>query len=874
MDMDVIVSHINADFDAFASMVAANRLYPDAKLVFPGSQEKKLRDFINEFQPVEALRLKDLDLTEVKRLIVVDTKSPDRIGKLKSLLKKPSVTVHLYDHHPHRDGDIRGKLEVIEEVGSTATIFTEIFREKKIQPTPMEATLLMLGIYEETGNLLFPNTTERDLKAAAWLLKHGSSLRIVSAYMKTEISKEEVELLNELVKTATDMVVHGVRVRIAKASRGVYFGDAAHLAHRMMDMEDIDALVLLLRMEGKVVMIGRSRAHEFDVAEALEKFGGGGHSTAASATVKEQPLEILEEEVAETIRSTVRPMTVARDVMTKPVISIDEGKAVKDAEAMMTRYGINVLPVVKKGLYRGVISRETVEKAIFHGFRKSPVTDFANTDFMTAEPGTPQRDIESMMIEHNQRFMPVIENGKIVGAITRTDLLRAMYEDYLRKSRISETVPEEKTFAGKNVATWLRDKFPEELFEVLKTAGNIAEELSMNAFLVGGSVRDLLRGEKNLDIDIVIEGDGVAFAKELASELGAKVNVHERFATAKIKKDSMRLDVATARTEYYETPAALPRVKMSSIKKDLYRRDFTINTLAVKLNPRDFGQLVDFFGGQRDLKDRTIRVLHNLSFVEDPTRAFRAVRFAERFGFKLSKQTHNLIKSTLRMDLFDRLSGSRLYDELSLTFEEAEPFRVVKRLSEYGLLSVIHRDLVLTEELEQLLVSVHDTLLWFALSFQEEKPERTVIYLTALVSQLKDEQKEEALIRLAVPPRVKKSVIKDTHYAHGLLRRMPLKDPALIYDALSGFELETVLFAMALTKEEVVKKEISRYFLELRKVKPVLTGRDLKNLGIEPGPIYSNILREVLAGKLRGELKTREDEERFVKEKLAGLKAG
>ncbi|MEJ2324073.1 MAG: CBS domain-containing protein [Nitrospirota bacterium] len=872
--MDIIVSHINADFDAYASMVAARRLYPGAKLVFPGSQEKKLREFISEFHPAEVVRLKDLEASEVDRIILVDTKSPDRIGKLKVLADSPGVKVHLYDHHPHKDGDLRGVVEVIEEVGSTATIFAEIFKKKDIHPTPMEATLLMLGIYEETGNLLFPSTTERDMRAAAWLLKHGASLRIVSAYMKTEISKEEVELLNELVKTSKDLVEHGVRIRIAKASRGVYFGDAAHLAHRMMDMEDIDAIVLLLRMEGKVVMIGRSRAHEFDVAEALEKFGGGGHPTAASATVKEQPLEILEEQVVEVVRRAVRPMTVARDVMTRPVISIEEGKTVKDAESMMTRYGVNVLPIVKRGRYRGVVSRETVEKAIFHGFRKSPVMDFANTDFMTAEPDTPQREIERMMIEHNQRFMPVLREGAIMGAITRTDLLRAMYEDYLRKSRISEITAEEKTFGGKNLGSLLKDKYPEHIFDILKTAGRIADGLGYSAFLVGGSVRDLLRGEKNLDIDIVIEGDGVAFAKELASSLGARINVHERFATAKIRKDGTRLDVATARTEYYETPAALPRVKMSSIKKDLYRRDFTINTLAVKLNPRDFGQLVDFFGGQRDLKDKTIRVLHNLSFVEDPTRAFRAVRFAERFGFKLSKQTHNLIKSALKMDLFDRLSGSRLYEEICLTFEEAEPFRVVKRFDEYGLLKVVLNDLALTEELENLLVSVHETLLWFALSFQEDEPDKRVLYLMALLSQLKDEQKKEALERLDAPPRVRKSIIKGSHQAQGLLRRMPLGDPASIFYAMSGLELETVLAAMASTKDEDVKKEISRYFLELRKVKTSITGEDLKRLGIEPGPVYSEIFREIMARKLRGELKTKEDEERFVKDKLTGLKAG
>ena len=194
----------------------------------------------------------------------------------------------------------------------------------------------------------------------------------------------------------------------------------------------------------------------------------------------------------------------------------------------------------------------------------------------------------------------------------------------------------------------------------------MAEGLGYGAYLVGGSVRDLLRGEENLDLDIVIEGDGIAFARVLGEKLGAKVRTHQKFATAQIFVDSLKLDVATARTEYYESPAALPKVETSSIKKDLYRRDFTINTLAVKLNSRDFGVLIDFFGGQRDLREKAIRVLHNLSFVEDPTRAFRAVRFAERFGFKISRHTENLIKSTLEMNLFDMLSGPRLFEELRL----------------------------------------------------------------------------------------------------------------------------------------------------------------------------------------------------------------
>ncbi|MDZ4383153.1 MAG: CBS domain-containing protein, partial [Thermodesulfovibrionia bacterium] len=325
--------------------------------------------------------------------------------------------------------------------------------------------------------------------------------------------------------------------------------------------------------------------------------------------------------------------------MTSPVKSILIDDIIKNAEQTMTRYGVNVLPVLQDDIYKGIISREVVEKALFHGFGKSKVSEFCTTDAITAAPNTPMQEVEAFMIEQNQRFMPVIENEQIIGAITRTDLLRSLYEDLLRKDRIGEEQVAGKAIGGRNLSSTMKAKFPKEIFEILRLSGEVAKELNFSAYLVGGSVRDLLRGEANFDIDIVIEGDGIIFAQALGKKLKAKVKTHQRFGTAVVITDTLKFDVATARTEYYESPGALPKVEMSSIKKDLYRRDFTINTLAIKLNPENFGQLIDFFGGQRDLKEKTIKILHNLSFIEDPTRAFRAIRFSERFGFKLSKHT-------------------------------------------------------------------------------------------------------------------------------------------------------------------------------------------------------------------------------------------
>ncbi|SPP99557.1 PolyA polymerase family protein [Candidatus Sulfobium mesophilum] len=862
--MKLITSHINADFDALASMMAAKRIYPDAEMVFPGSQERKVRDFIEVFHPADFRRLRDIDFSTVTQLIIVDAKHADRLGPLSTLLSQKGIKIHIYDHHPFEENDIRRDQEMIEEVGATATLFTELLRDRKLHPTPMEATILTLGIYEETGSLLFPSTTTRDLLAVAYLLKRGANLNIVSSYIKMDLNRQELDLLNELLASSAEVVLRGLRVMIAKASRDSYVGDAAHLAHKIMEMEDVDAVVILLEMQGKILLVARSRARELDVAELMKEFGGGGHPTAASATIKEASLEMAADKLKILLDKHIKHGKVAVDVMTSPVITTQWDSAIKEAADTMTRYGVNVLPIIRDEKYVGLISREIVEKALFHGFKRNKCIEFSTSDAATVGKDTPVRDIEAIMIEQNQRFMPVIEEGNIIGAITRTDLLRVIYEDFLRKRRLDKEGTHERSPTGRNLSTLLRDRFPDEVHRILVLAGNVADDMGANAYLVGGSVRDLLLGHANLDIDIVIEGDGIRFAKELGEKLKAQVRSHHRFGTANITLDKLKLDVATARTEYYESPAALPKVEMSSIKKDLYRRDFTINTLAIKLNARSFGLLIDFFGGQRDLREKTIRVLHNLSYVEDPTRAFRAVRFAERFGFKLSRHSENLIKSAIQMNLFERLSGSRLFDELLIAFSETNPVKTLKRLSDYGLLKIIHKNLVLDEKLESTLSSMYETLAWHTLLFLDEKVDKGVLYLIALLSNLDDEQRAEALHRLAPPGATREIIQQSIAESAEILGKLPLNDPVGIYHLLSPKRVELILFSMAITKDNRKKKEISQFLVELRKTKPFLTGRDLKKLGLPEGPLYSRIFRELLDKRLRGTMRTAEDEKKYV----------
>ncbi len=869
--MQIITTHLNADFDAIASCMSAKKLYPEAVVVLPGSMERRVKLFFESFHPFEIKKIKDIEPDKVKTLIVVDTRSVQRIGELSQFLKK-GVKVHLYDHHPKTDEDIKAEFELTEQIGALASLFTEIFRKKNISITPLEATLLCLGIYEETGCLLFPSTTSRDVEAVAYLLKRGANLNIVSQFLKEELSREEISLLNELLNSLQEHLINGIRINIG---HGVQEEpqDISHIAHKLMDIIDTDALFLIIEMQDKILIIGRSNTPQVDVGLILSQFGGGGHWAAGSATLKEMPITLLIEELLKFAKEYIKPQRVAKDLMTTPVISVQLDRTIKEVEEMMTKYGINAIPVLKGESFMGVITRGVVEKAIFHGLKKSKVADFATTDAYTAEEDTPLWEIEKNMIELNQRFVPILKEQKVVGVITRTDILRNLYEELIRKFKISK--PQESEESRRNVLNLMKEFLSEEVYEILRNAGKLAEEMGYGAYLVGGSVRDLLMRRPSPDIDIVVEGDGIVFARELAKRIDGKVTPHPRFATAKILKEIKKngevkkfyIDIATARTEYYESPAALPKVETSSIKKDLYRRDFTINALAVKLNTKDFGLLIDFFGGQRDTKDKKIRVLHNLSFVEDPTRAIRAIRFSEKLGFKISKHTENLMKLAVKMNIFEKLKGPRLYEELILLLKETLPHNSIKRLRDYGLLKLIHptiEEKAIYNDLEK----AYETIQGIELLFLKEEYRKEFIYLMVILWNLSHAEREEFLQRICSPVNIKKELIENIRSAQKTLQLFTPEDSqqfnVKVYSILKPLNIETIILMMIYAKEWQ-KKAIFNYLTRLKDIKPLITGEDLKKIGIQPGPVYRKILENVLKEKLQGRLLSKEEEIEFAK---------
>ena len=876
-DLTVITTHINADFDALASMLAAQKLYPDALVVFPGSQEKNLRNFFIKSMVYlfNMSDIKDVDLSNLKRLVLVDTKQPSRIGKFAAILDRPDIDIHIYDHHPPMSNDIKGNYEVHCLTGATVSILTEIIKDKGIDISPDEATIMCLGIYEDTGSFTFPSTTEKDFTAAAFLLSKGANLNMVSNLISREISPEQVGILNDMIQAATRYNINGVEIVITTVSTDNYVSDFAFLVQKMVKMENLDAIFAIARMGDKMYIVARSRIPEVDVGAIVTPLGGGGHTFAASASIKGKTLAQIEQKLTEILYSKIRPRNRAKDLMSSPVIRIGDDVSCKEAGNLLTRYNINALLVTQKhdGTEDliGFITRQIIEKALHHGLDHIRVKEYMTTELASVAPDSGLLEIQEKIIENKQRILPVIDNGVITGVITRTDLLNILVgQSKLTSSSSPDLLKEPVHARTRNILKFMKERLSPRIFDMLQVIGEKADELGCNAYVVGGFVRDLFLYRTNEDLDIVIEGDGIVFAKKYAKFVNARIHSYEKFGTAVIIfQDGFKIDVASARMEYYKFPAALPTVEMGSIKLDLFRRDFTVNTLAIQLKPNKFGLLIDFFSAQKDIKEKSIRVLHNLSFVEDPTRVFRAIRFEQRFGFSIGKLTSGLIENAVKMDFFKRLSGRRVFAELRQILEEENPQAAIKRLDEYDLLNVAHPSIELNNHMISLLNSVKKVLSWHDLLFLEEPYMKWAVYFLALTRYCDKKTADEICMRIELAPRYKTIFCKERFDADKSIlwmeQNLPVKN-STIYKRLAVFRIELILYMMAATKHETVKRSISNYVTRLRHIHTSVKGKDLKKMGIEPGPIYREILQAVLDAKLNGQLKTRNDELDFVKE--------
>ena len=856
--MRIITTHLSADFDAFAAAVTAVRLYPDHRVLFPGSQEAAVRRFLAENPyPYPELKLRQARRETFEHAVVVDTSAPARLGEVWDLVERAGCPVDLIDHHAEeREDGIEASATIFRPVGATCTIIADLLAERGLAPTAEEASLLMMGIYEDTGGLSYRETTPDDLRVVARLLELGGSLAWVRRWVLKGLQPEQLALLNRIIEASEELNVNGVPVAMAMVEVDRYHEEAAYVVHRWAETFELPVGIVLLVQPPNVNIILRGRVQGLHLGRVARRFGGGGHATAASARVSDRMPVELREELATALAEEMPPPATAIDIASRRIFAADVDDTVGAVKERINQLRLNAMPVRDAdGELVGMVTRQLLDRALGHGMVERPVQTVMEPELPVVPAATALERLRDLFLERSYRFVIVEQRGRPAGIVTRMELFRRLFE---RQHEAGSTL--DNRMAGSRpvsqpISRRLRETTPAWVHDLLHTAKAVADTVGIPVYLVGGMVRDLMLGRPNEDVDLVVEGSGIDFAHALAAYTGGRCHPHEPFLTAVVTlPDGHRADIASARTEFYRTPAALPEVETSLIRQDLYRRDFTVNSLAIALHGDRYGELVDFFGGRKDIQRRDIRVLHSLSFIDDPTRAIRAVRYARRLGFRIAPDTRNLITTAVEEGVFDRLSGQRLRRELENLLAEPHPSSALDLIAELDLLPAICRGLVWNDGVHAYLLEVEGQLAWYELEELGPPPARSLLFLGGLAVeagtgieqhladrlQLTGEQRRRLLglpdavrrVRAAGHPERRRS--QRVHAVEG-------RPPEALLLAMAGVDLET-------------RRRLADAAAAAARVGPGVTGGQLVAAGMAPGPGISRALKATRDAIVDGEI--------------------
>ncbi len=847
---EVIATHVNTDFDAFASLLAARCLYPGSTAALPSVLNRNVREFARlhaeELRCVEPARM---ELDAIRRLVVVETVQASRLGELEPIALDPAVEKVVFDHHAAElPGWVRPENAVLSSDGALTTTLVGILAEREIAVSPLEATVFALGIHEDTGSLTYASATRRDAEALAWCLRHGARQDVLATFLRTPLSEEERALMSALLEAAETRREPGLEILVASVSWPRYVEGISNLAHKIVDVTDCQALALLVEMDRRVFAVVRSRTADFDAGVAAAALGGGGHPQAASAIYRGS-LKKARKQLLHNLAGAIRKPLRARDVMAEPVRSVSPDETVAAAMMACQRYGQSGILVTEGGHLVGSVRREDLDKAIGHGLSHAPVKGIMSGRVPTADEDASLGELQQLIAGSAEGRVAVLHGSRVVGVVTRSDVLQALGE--------AVEAPSEP---GESISAELRRL--DRLAPVFEAVA-VASETVDGVYLVGGTVRDILLGEPSFDVDIAVEGDAIALAKAIARQLGGRVRQHEKFGAAVVLYgEGQRVDVVTARTEFYDAPAALPTVEHASIRDDLHRRDFTINAMATSLRGDDFGRLVDPFGGRPDLVAGRVRVLHNLSFIDDPTRIFRAIRYENRYGFRMDEHTVRLARACIEMGLVGDLSSTRLLNELEALLAEGKIGHSVLRLADLGAATAIHPHLAADEEAVRLIRRGRELAERYGLDVPAWR-----IGIAVLARRMPPDEVYDWLDRLRMRRRDVEQIAHAVTLGPRLVERLGSEELSAseVVALAEPYAPDAPLFA--LTLEDL--PALHRYFSDLRSIRLEVTGADLAELGLGESPRVGQVLAELHRRKLNGELDGREAELAKARELIA-----
>ncbi|NEP17482.1 MAG: CBS domain-containing protein [Leptolyngbya sp. SIO4C1] len=912
--MDLVLCHTTADFDTLGAAVGVSCLRPGTRIVLTGGCHPSVQKFLsirrNHYSLIER---RAVTLEQIRSITLVDAHQRDRIGPAADWIDYAianDIPITIYDHHLDDASDIPADELHIESVGATTTLIAEALQAEQIELTPYEATVMALGIHVDTGSLTYERATPRDAAALAWLMAQGTHQKAIAAAAEPGLSPRLQALLTEALDQIQTQKIEGYELGWVYLKTEQFVPGLSSLTSQLLSLLGLDSVLLgseyaTSKGDRKLTLIGRARSHAAYVEDGVnfqqlfEPLGGGGHPYAAAAVVRVEQPETVFSELVEKLSAQVPHAPTARELMSSPVRTIRPATTIAEAQRILLRYGHSGLCVAETGgRLVGVISRRDIDLALHHGFSHAPVKGYMIGNLKTITPDTPLSEIQALMVTYDVGRLPVLQEvrqeQRLVGIVTRTDVLRQLHQDYQRPAQSPES---ERSLPQ---AAWLHQRlehslsaYPSaiegaQLWSILSLMAQEAAARGWHLYLVGGAVRDLLLAapEKPVqlkDIDLVVDGfqaeatvgAGVALAQVIQDRYPeADLQVHGQFQTAALiwhssaESAPLMIDIATARTEFYPYPAANPEVEASSIRQDLYRRDFTVNAMAIRLSLPQPGQLLDFFGGWLDLQQRQIRVLHANSFIEDPTRIYRAVRFAVRLDFEIEAQTEQFIRYAVESGIYSELRSrpgrapalqTRLKTELKYILEAPYWQKSLSLLDKLGALSCLHPSLSVQPELWHQIRRVERWMTRFDAGVAHWQ-----MLLEVLLAYLAPADRLPVAETLQLPEqslaRLQSLADCETH----LLVALPQAEkPSEIYQLLAPFD-RPLLFLVSARHPRALGRQVWRYLTQLAEVQPPLDGHDLKQLGYRPGPQFKTMLADLRWAALDGELQTPEAAQAYL----------
>ncbi len=922
----VILTHELTDFDALASLLGGALLFPQALPVLPWKLKRNVQAFLalyrNQFPFIEP---RHLPRGSVEMAIVVDTRSFNAVKGM------GEGTQHLViDHHTAAE-PLPSGWEVWQEslgphtTGANATLLVEKLMQQNRGLSPFQATLLALGIYEDTGSLLYASTTHRDIRCAAWLVEQGARLDVMRRFLNFPPTDAQNELSVQLTETAEQLTVAGQSVVLATADAPDYDDELSGLTHRLNDLFNADALFVVVNLKDHVQVVARSNTDAIDVGLIADRLGGGGHRRAAAAVLEGTTLSEVKERIGGLLEEHAGSQATVAEIMSRGhPRSLEDGMSVSAAMALMQRYGHEGFPVLRRGddggeRLVGILTRREADRTLGHRLGSLPVHKVMRQGHYTVRADAPVSTLHRLMIESGWGQVPVVDaGGEMVGIVTRTDLLKLWGDEREAQQKLPD------------VSRELGEILSESQHRLLWLVGETATEMGHAVYVVGGFVRDLLLGRLDgaagagfMDMDLVVEGDAIELAARIQSRCGGRVVTHARFGTAKWILDEPgypitfpdlvdggggpdqeglphHLDFVTARTEFYTEPTVLPTVEQGSIKLDLHRRDFTVNTLAVALTPDRWGDLLDFYGGLSDLRTGVVRVLHSLSFVDDPTRILRAVRYEQRFQFRIDDRTQEHLLDAA--PLLGRVTAARIRQELDRILQEERPEDAILRLDELGILRQIHPALRAGACFASRSTSLRDFLaagradgtqgggdgcddepvgaLAGQLQLDDTPVERLYwgLLIFDLLPELSGRDDKASPIEKELSERLRlrgktQGLMRQLRIVKTRLPKLtdPQKRPSKVAAILDKVQPAVLLLLWLVAEDSLLRERLTCYVQSWRHVRPALDGRDLLELGLPPGPGYGQIMRRLRTALLDGEIEAGAAEHELAKSMVRNM---